>query len=299
MRVGPLKVREHTELERLLTRVALALVLFDFLPKSLSFHAQPVPNGIARWMDITFVANQPVYTVLKYAAYACLVLFGLGKFPRITTTFLFALTLVIGTLTNSQGAIGHGYNALSLVVLGTALGYLVFPVWRRFATESPKAKPDDLAMHCSMQMLAAVYVIAGITKLIKTQGMWVFQTPYLAVDVIKANAQAHYNYFAPERLEFADSAARLIVDHSVLAQVIFGGGLALELFAFLALWSRWWAVIIGVGMYALHESISLLMKLSFLHNKQLLLVYFIGLPLLLARGVEWYRQRRAESATRT
>ena len=243
------------------------------------------------------VANPPVYAALKYAAFASLVVFAWGKFPRIATSFLAALTIFIGTLTNSQGAIGHGYNAVGLVVLGTALGYLAFPAWRRFTNEAPEAKPDDLAIHFAMQMLAAVYVIAGITKLSKTQGMWILQTPYLAVDVIKANAQAHYNYFAPERLEFGDAAAQFIVDHSVLAQIMFGGGLVLELLAFMALWSRWWAVAIGVGMFALHESISFLMKLSFLHNKQLLLVYFIGLPLFAAQAVEWYRKERAGAAT--
>jgi hypothetical protein len=39
------------------------------------------------------------------------------------------------------------------------------------------------------------------------------------------------------------------------------------------------------------------MKLSFLHNKQLLLVYFVGLPLFAAQAVEWYRTKRAGAAT--
>lgn len=292
-----MKLRTHSYLQRLFVRVSFAWVLYALLPGSLKYHQQLAPNGVARFVDLTVLAAPAVYTALKWGAFACLLAFAAGVACRVAMVYLTLLVVVIGTLSNSQGAIDHGYNGVALTLLGHCLGYLFFPAWRRLHDKPSDAHPDDLAFNFSMQFLGCVYVIAGITKLRLTDGAWIQRTPYLAVDIVKANAQAHYNYFDPERLEFGQKAAEFIVDHALLWQVLFGAGLVLELLALLALKSRTWALVIGLNLYALHESVYHLMRLSFTYNKHMLLIFFIGAPLFAADAVEWaYRRWRPVAA---
>ena len=71
------------------------------------------------------------------------------------------------------------------------------------------------------------------------------------------------------------------------ARAVFAPGLLLELFAFLALLSRRWALAIGLGLVTLHASIEYMMSLHFPLFQYSVAIWMINLPFWL---VTWGRR---------
>jgi hypothetical protein len=78
------------------------------------------------------------------------------------------------------------------------------------------------------------------------------------------------------------------LQHPYIAMVLFGAGFFLEAFAIVGLHSRFWALIIGISIIAMHESIDLLMKLHFVNHEALALIFLVN-PLF---WCWWLIQRR-------
>ena len=113
------------------------------------------------------------------------------------------------------------------------------------------------------------------TKIIFSKGAWIASTRYLPLHIVKNRDMEYY--------EQLDSAAlnlswlpHIMMDHQWLSATLFGFALPLELFAFWGLYNRRSAAIFGLGLIAFHQSITELMSLSFIYNKALLLVLFVG-----------------------
>jgi hypothetical protein len=69
---------------------------------------------------------------------------------------------------------------------------------------------------------------------------------------------------------------QMMMDHPWLSAGLFSVALPLELFAFWGLYNRRSAAVFGIGLIGFHQSVSILMNLSFIYNKALLLVFFVA-----------------------
>lgn len=68
-----------------------------------------------------------------------------------------------------------------------------------------------------------------------------------------------------------------LVQHPWLTS-IFGGGFFLELFAFLALRNRPWALLIGLAIISFHRSVRWLMRLEFEMHEWLIWIFLVNVP---------------------
>src|SRR6185436_19337014 len=108
----------HAPWELLLMRVAFAWLLWRLLPAGVPFATQPFPTGVARLLDLTFLADAGTFSALRAGAGAGLALYALGVAPVLTLLWPAALLTACGALENSQGATGHHLQLPCLVALG-------------------------------------------------------------------------------------------------------------------------------------------------------------------------------------
>lgn len=269
-------------------------------PGKFSFESQPHPNGLAHIFDLTWIGDPEIYAWVYWGMLGLCVPYVLGLLLPVVLPFLALGHICVFTLYQSQGAIGHNRQILSLVLLGQAVAVVLPPLWRRWKGRafppcgSDEGRLKSYMFNVSLQVIAACYVVAGISKLIKSKGLWVWQTPDLVVEMVKTNDQRLYTKQEEAGgVELVDTIA-FMTDYPGLTRLVLGGGFFLELFAFLALYSRKWALAFGIGLFGLHRSILWLMKLGFPENEQLLMIYFINPVFWAVAGWAWLRGQRQD-----
>ena len=278
---------------RLLTAVTIFLLSTveqpnkESLPLPGEFHLpdQPNPNGIAHLIDITWISDPAIYPKVYYAMVALAVAYVIGIGLPVILPLLAGLHILIFTLANSQGAIGHDNQILSIVLLAQAVAVCLPHLFARRGwnlpqcTDTSRISIRDFMLNTTLQVIAACYVVTGLAKLFESKGLWVWQTPDLVVEIVKTNHQRGYTKAleAGASIDQADTIA-FMTDHPWLTRLFLGGGFFFELFAFMALYNRLWALVFGLGLFAMHRCILWLMKLGFPENERLLIIYLINIP---------------------
>jgi hypothetical protein len=276
----------HAPWELRVMRLLLAVLVYRNLPKP-TVAAQPHPHGIAQLVDLTFLADPQVFAVLKGLLLVPLALFVWGRWMAPSLTYILALWTGVWTLNQSQGAIGHGNQIVGLIVLALWLAHTLGSwLWRRGAPwRRPGLTLDDLSIYWVQQMIAAAYVVAGISKLARSGFQlapflpcWLLDVQYMPVQITKTHEELYYAVLKPELLERSAQLAGLFAAHPDLTRLFFSGGLFLELLAFLLLINRAWAAGIGVALYLMHAMIGLTMLLHFSLNQYVILIFLVNVP---------------------
>jgi hypothetical protein len=286
-----LRIREsvipfaHWEL--LLMRLFCSFHFYDTLPHRVTFSTMPFPNGLARVIDLTFLSEPGLWPILRTLSIPCLIAYTLGRFSLPALTYLVALIVSYGTLRNSQGAVGHSTQLLVLVMLAQwALSLVdlatkprkVVAFWRTDAVGQRRM------IHAARVVMAAAYLTTAISKIDRSNGRWLVDTPNLSVQIVKTQANDYYNTLEPSKPAFVQKLPDLIAEHPTLARMFFAPGLIIEFFFPLALLGRRWSACFGLAAIGLHRSIELLMGLSFASHEVLLWIFFVNVPYWIAKG---------------
>lgn len=258
--------------EWMMMRVAFAALLlvlaYDWHP--FEFAGQPSPVGIARWVDLTWLHHDGVYEVMfGLTAVGCLA-YVIGFALRLVLPLLTATQIVVFTYNNSQGFTSHGVQLVSMVLLTQTI--VVW--WKRHET------PENLRAWLwfySRGLILFSYCASALNKIIGSRGLWVWQSKYLPIEIVKTRRYDYYKSLDPALLGDPPSALWL-VQHPVVAQIVFGAGFFLELFAFLGLRDRRWSAFIGLAIIAMHQSITWIMSLTFDNHQWLCLIFLVNLP---------------------
>ncbi len=285
----------HGDAEWLLLRAAFAAVVGVWFLGMEWPATQPHPNGLAHLFDLSVIGADPIEPVARAVLVALLVLYVADVALAATTAALFCQVVWIGTLSNSQGAIAHDHQIIALVLLGQTVAHAHFALARagRVRPIGAGLRARDLAVQYSQQMIVAVYVTAGITKLLRSRGRWVLDLPDIAVEIAKTHSQRFYDRLDPGLIERGEELAHLVLAYPNLTRIVLASGLALELGAFLALRGRLAALGVGVSLVAMHQSIEWLMMLRFRANQWLVLIFLVNVPYLVVCAARWARSRRA------
>jgi len=277
-------VIQHAGWEMFLMRLLLLWPFWLVVTRAV-VQVQPKPNGLAHFVDLTWLASPGIGNVLLGLFAVCGALYATGFFVVPALGIITAILVAKGTLINSQGAINHALQLITLVALAQWIVYCL-----RRPLGWTKRESHLQAVHWAKVTIAASYVSAALAKLFASSEFWIARVPYMALQVIKSNLQSYYNDLVVTTSPIAEKFPHWVVENPNLTRVIFTGGLLLELFAFLALVNRWWALFIGVSMLLLHWSIQILMNLEFKHHVYVLLIFYVNLPWLLYAAVQWLRR---------
>lgn len=108
-------------LEAFLLRVLLAFALIHFLPPGLNQTTQPNPVGLAHWFDLTWLSHPEWYAWYRGMFFVAAFAYVSGLWLPVVLPVLTLLQILPYTLINSQGHPHHGYQILSLTLLGLSI----------------------------------------------------------------------------------------------------------------------------------------------------------------------------------
>jgi hypothetical protein len=286
----------HASWETLVMRgiIAWAVMFSMWHPSNMT--SQPQPHGLAAWgADFTWLSNVGIYPTVRIVLVACLLLYAGGIMPVLTLLPPLVASVGFGVLGNSNGAIGHTTQILTVALFAQWLACAWACVQPRTRLSMPHGfDRQQLSADWARQAIAATYVVSAISKLIESKGDWISDTPYFGLQVAKSTGMGFQDYLAPRIDAQTAWMSQWFVDHPIAAAIILGAALPLELFAFLALNNRRIALIFGLALYAFHSSITEVMQLGFVFHKMLLLALFINPAWWIVAGIRKLGKQKAE-----
>lgn len=265
-------------------RIAFAAMVWQSVP---SFYYQAElshPNGIAHFVDLSFLMNPEVLGILRGLLAVAVVFYAAGLLVFLSLGVMTFLLVACGSLENSQGAINHSLQPMALVALAqwVVAGYFAIRdhvVHKMAFFPVATAETRRLLIHAAKVALVSCYVTSAFTKLERSEGQWIQRTPNLAVAIAKTNAKNYLNILEPAN-HWAKTAPEFIIGHPNFTRIFFGLGFALELLSFLALLGRWPAVLIGMSLILMHDMIAKVMGLHFSIFERLAFIFLVNAPWL-------------------
>jgi hypothetical protein len=280
--------------EWLIMRIGTLAVVLHILsePHPFALEGQPMPVGLAKVLDLSFLHHPQAHTAVWIVAGLFGLAYVIGWQLKWSALGLGAVLCLVRTYFNSQGYTHHGTQLVTLVLLVQS-GVAWWVSW-----EGKKGRALCLAsqaIYYSQGMVAVSYVASALTKFINSKGLWLWRSKYICVELIKTHRLDYYNRLDPA-LAGDPPLATWLLQHPMVGQILFGAGFVLEAAALLALHSRRWALMLGVSIIAMHESIDWIMRLHFTNHEWLALLYLVN-PIfwlwwaIRGRRLEDYSQR--------
>jgi len=270
---------QYGAVERAAMRLLFAIVISWQMPHSLAHINITAPNGLARLMDLRFLLDPQTFTICRYIGIAALVLYVARIGWAVVLPYLTLLSIAIGSLNNSQGAIAHNFQIVPLVLLAQTAAYY-YGLFRERTPDrvAQPASTESRMIFWSQQTICAVYLVSALTKLINTSGKWFFQSPRVGVQIIKTSEQDYYDWLDASGSAQSLAIAQWIALHPWITGIALSMGLLLELTAPLALLGRRFALFIGLSLIAFHAGIHYAMQLRFAYNEYLIWIYLVNVP---------------------
>lgn len=262
--------------ERLVMRVLFAWLVWRATPGVLIVHGIPAPNGLARVADLHFLLSPEVYGMARSALGVALILYVSRLLVWLALPVALFVNLAAHAILNSQGAIQHAAQIVSLVLLAQTVAHF-YGLWRRRQGEE-RAILESRAIWWSQQTIVAVYLLAGFAKLIMTKGLWVWQARWIGVSITKAAYQNFYDRLDQVNLQQQLALANFAASHGWIVALIAGMGLLLEIGSPLMLFNRKWAAGLGLALLGFHLGLDYAMRLTFIYNQWLLVIFMVNAP---------------------
>jgi hypothetical protein len=288
-------IPEFAFYERLFMRALFAWLVWRATPDALVVNGIPSPNGITRIVNLHFLLDPQFFAWARTALAAALILYLLRLVVWLALPVASFVNLAANGITNSQGAIQHAAQIVSLVLLAQTVAHF-FGIWRRRQGEERRLL-EDRAIWWSQQTIVAVYLVAGITKLIVTKGLWIFQARWIGVSVAKSAYQSYYDTLNQTDLQQQLAVANFAAGHGWIVALIAATGLLLELGSPLMLLNRTTAALLGCLLVGFHLSLDYTMRLTFIYNQWLLIIFMINVPYWVVTGARKLFVPRAAEVT--
>lgn len=250
-------------------------VLKLFRPKG----DQSRPVGLARRLDLRWL--EPRRQLFHGLAQLSVVAYMVDVGTSWALAYLTAFLVLHVTAASSAGSVNHGHHMVTIVAVAQTCAVLV---WN--ATEALDGDVEDwlgasrgaAAAWWSVQVIVALYLTSGLTKVIDTGGRWIRESPGLLVSATSrletAGAMGGH-----AQLRIAQRAQRMIdafVPHTWLARGLFTAGLLVELAVPLALLGAESRAAVGVCLIALHQANARLLLLPFPTYQLLVFCYLVN-----------------------
>lgn len=288
------RIVPHFRWEMALMRLLFSLLVFSTIPSYVWFTTQPHPNGLAQFLDLTFLSDANTLFGIRIALGIALFFYTFNFLTLPSLAIMLFVSVSYGSLLNSQGAMNHGLQPVSLVILGQfivaayfAMRHGVSALWQGLPEEDQR-----LMIHAAKVAIVSVYVVSGVTKIQRSKGAWIWETPNIAAQVMKTADDKYYTrlQIAPNHIP---STASWMAAHPNWTRVALTPALLLELFAFLALINRLWGLFIGIALIGMHTIITFIMQLGFFELKTLDLIFLINIPFIFWMTAQYLRKGRA------
>jgi hypothetical protein len=226
---------------------------------------------------LTWVPRAGLYEEFLVIACVLIAAYVLGLGIRFVLPVLALMHMLVWTYHDSQGYTYHGHQMVSIMLMGQA----AVAWWKR---KQPDAEQRSQLWYYSRGIILAGYITSVVTKIINSKCMWLWNSQYLSVELVKTHRLSYYKNLEPQFAGDPQSAT-LLLHHPYLAMLLFDVGFFIELFAWVGLRDRKWSCIMGISIIIMHLSIAWLMRLSFTNHQILCLIFLVNVPWLIALAV--------------
>ncbi|MGI8890670.1 MAG: hypothetical protein ACR2G0_07805 [Chthoniobacterales bacterium] len=256
----------------------------------------PLPNGMARLFDLGFLLDPQNFASARIILALALILYVSRLMVWLALPVALFINVAANAIMNAQGAIQHAAQIVSLVLLAQTAAHF-FGLWRRWRHKEERHWLEDRAIWWSQQTIVVVYLVAGITKLLVTKGLWIFQARFIGVSVAKSAYQSFYDTLNQSDLQQQMAIAQFASSHGWVIALIAAAGLFLELGSPLMLFNRASAALFGALLICFHLGLDYSMRLSFIYNQWLLLIFMINAPYWIVTGARKFFPPRRDPIT--
>ena len=280
--------RRHQLLAQRGCLAALLFGWFDWLLPTLIHAPPPYPVGVAQYVDFSFLADPDLRGALRVGIVLALIPYTFGVAMPFAIGALALLWTGAGALACSHGDLSHSTQLVALVLIAQFLAYAKTGLVRRINGDTSACDDGhELAVWYTQQVIVASYVVAGVTKLVRSSGQWMLLGPNLAVQIARTHDQAYYSSLPDGLMEHGTSLATFLLAHPKLTNLMLGTALLLELGAVVALVDRRIRIATGLALLAMHLGIRHLMMIDFVRHERLILVYLVEIPVLGTSLLGW------------
>ena len=293
---GWFQLPKVSPLEGLFSRLLFGAVLLYSLRVDLVLDSEPHPVGLLdllRFWDpdftLTWLSDNATFDTYRWWCVLAVVIYISGFALPLVLPVLAILHILPFTLFNSQGYTHHGYQILSLTLVAQACTAIFAAIRQgKAAWLLPNDRFRSWLLIQAQVIVTGSYLISVVTKMDESDGKWLLESNYVALDMVKTQRQSYLNHLDPKYLD-AESDAVWLMERPGLARLLFGSGFMLETLCVLAIGNRALGLLFGVALIIMHRSIDILMGLNFLNNELMCLLFLIGLPFGLAWCFEQIR----------
>ncbi|MCW5906471.1 MAG: hypothetical protein KIS94_01310 [Chitinophagales bacterium] len=248
-----------------------------------NYTTAPYPEGIFRLADLSFIGISPVKYILVVIAVAGVIMYVAEKRMLAALLLLSLISLAVFTLERSNSVKSRS-ELLSLILLVQLAAYAK----ERFFTKATTA--HNTAMFYSIQMIAAAYVMSAISKLLTSGFDWIWQSQNFVVQITKISEQILIEL----QLDISSHTqwiTGLLLAHPHVTHLFFAAALTVELFAFVACFSKTAAKRYGWALLALHLGMLLLIGIVIPVFVLLVLVYLLNISKPLLSGYSFLKSK--------
>lgn len=273
-----------------LYEVIIAKVLFSFiiykysLPKKVNYHIQSYPISLSKYFNLDFLSNKKIYKKLRLVGILFLSFYVVGLLEFIVLPYLLVLTTLIGSYRNSQGAINHQRQIISIILLVQSVFCIYYLIQNKdtlnLFIDFSNLEYSRNSFFLTQQAILAVYFTSAVTKLHHSKFKWIQQVDYAQLQFIKTSQQEYYSSGDSSKVSRAEKVSSFLLSHKSFTKIIFSLGLILELISPLFLINRLTNIIGAVLYFGFHKANSTMMRLHFNELQFVALIYFLHAPYL-------------------
>ncbi len=231
---------------------------------------------------------QPVWLFSGYGktALAALVL-GLSllylfeKAMHVVTLVQFLLSVIIISYHESLGIFNHA-TVYSVLFAVQSMAY-----WQK--KRNSQFDISLFRIQYSIQIIAAMYMLAAITKLRVSGIGWINSGELFAIQVVKNYSFTYFGTGNKSALETGYALAQKLLMHKFLIKSFLAFALLLELFCFVVVFSRPVRLVYAFALLAMHAGIKLVMDIPFGMIAPPMIIFFINPLFGLVRAVSFIK----------
>lgn len=231
-------------------------VVFYFLYCLQRYQAQPFPMGLCRHVDCSQIAFFPFSMLLIIALLVLSLLYLLEKQMLLSTFGLFSISMLILSLDESNGNPAEN-GIISMLFFAQFAAYFIH-------TLHPGSRLHKNRINFSLQIVAAVYVLSGLSKVINSGLQW-FTTdaPQFTLEILRVYYSQYTSTGIENYITQGYTYSNFLLLHPLLLKGLLLGALLLELGSFLILVNRRIAFAYGLLLLLLNAGIYIAMNITF------------------------------------
>jgi len=241
---------EYSSPEWFCMKISLMFVWLGVtIPILLKYTSTNYPVGICQLFDCSiFLQNWSKY-ILLFLILAASTSYLFEYKMKLFTPIIFFISVLLCTIQESN-TVRNWMGVLSMVLFAQSIAY-----WRN------SFNLNQERVQFSVQVTAAGYTLAAISKLQASGLQWIWDAPRFSLQIMKIHHWIYLDFGNTLEIAKGENLSNWIIFHASFISFLFGATLVIEFFAFIAMINKKCAFYYGILLFSMHLGIFVFMDL--------------------------------------